>query len=346
MCCGNDAPSPDPLIGEAAKANAELAAKAYDWYMKTYEEDIKPRQERMDSLTQDLVSDYLDTSQQNKAMARQQLERQQALFFPVEEQMVRDSMNYDSAERMERESGKAAADVNQQFSNARSQTQRNLAAYGLRPDSGAFAALNTKLTLGQALGSASAQNQARTAVQDKAIALRGGTANFGRGLGNQASSGFSTAIASNQGAGGQQGAAVASGLNSAQFAGQGFSTAMQGYNSAGNLAYQNTSAQLAAYQAEQAPFNALLGAAGTAAGIYMGKKMADGGLAKKGAIRGPGGPVDDKIPAMLSNGEYVLPADTVEAIGKKKLDKVVEKTHTPAAVQRRRAKQALKKGRK
>jgi len=121
---------------------------------------------------------------------------------------------------------------------------------------------------------------------------------------------------------------------------------MQGYNSAGNLAYQNTSAQLAAYQAEQAPFNALLGAAGTAAGIYMGKKMADGGLAKKGAIRGPGGPVDDKIPAMLSNGEYVLPADTVQAIGKKKLDKVVEKTHTPAAVQRRRAKQALKKGRK
>jgi hypothetical protein len=39
---------------------------------------------------------------------------------------------------------------------------------------------------------------------------------------------------------------------------------------------------------------------------------------------------------MLSNGEYVLPADTVKKIGVKKLDKVVKETHTPAAVQRKR----------
>ncbi len=51
---------------------------------------------------------------------------------------------------------------------------------------------------------------------------------------------------------------------------------------------------------------------------------------------GPGGPVDDKIPAMLSNGEYVIPADTVKKIGKANLDKLVQQTHTPAAVQRRR----------
>jgi DNA recombination-dependent growth factor C len=46
--------------------------------------------------------------------------------------------------------------------------------------------------------------------------------------------------------------------------------------------------------------------------------------------------VDDKIPAMLSNGEYVLPADTVKKIGKEKLDKVVKETHTPAEIQRKR----------
>jgi hypothetical protein len=40
---------------------------------------------------------------------------------------------------------------------------------------------------------------------------------------------------------------------------------------------------------------------------------------------------------MLSNGEYVLPTDTVKAIGKAKLDKLVAKTHTPAKVQRQRA---------
>ena len=47
-----------------------------------------------------------------------------------------------------------------------------------------------------------------------------------------------------------------------------------------------------------------------------------------GAIKGPGGPTDDKVgPVMLSNKEYVLPADTVKAIGKDKLDALRHATH-------------------
>lgn len=67
-------------------------------------------------------------------------------------------------------------------------------------------------------------------------------------------------------------------------------------------------------------------------------KRANGGAIHrgKGAVKGAGGPVDDKVPAMLSNGEYVLPADTTAKIGKKNLDKLVAQTHTPAAVQRKR----------
>ena len=52
-------------------------------------------------------------------------------------------------------------------------------------------------------------------------------------------------------------------------------------------------------------------------------------------MEGPGGPVDDKVPAMLSRGEYVLPADTAKKIGKANLDRIVAQTHTPAEVQRR-----------
>jgi hypothetical protein len=43
-----------------------------------------------------------------------------------------------------------------------------------------------------------------------------------------------------------------------------------------------------------------------------------------GMVRGPGGPTDDKVPALLSNGEYVLPAKTVQAVGKDKLDGLVQ----------------------
>jgi hypothetical protein len=57
-------------------------------------------------------------------------------------------------------------------------------------------------------------------------------------------------------------------------------------------------------------------------------------MAAGGPVRGPGGPVDDKVPAMLSAGEYVLPADTVKAVGVKKLDALKAHTHTPAEVQR------------
>jgi hypothetical protein len=64
-------------------------------------------------------------------------------------------------------------------------------------------------------------------------------------------------------------------------------------------------------------------------------------MAAGGPVQGPGGPVDDKIPAKLSNGEYVLPVDTVAAIGNgdhatgvAQLDKLKQATHTPADYQR------------
>jgi hypothetical protein len=40
-----------------------------------------------------------------------------------------------------------------------------------------------------------------------------------------------------------------------------------------------------------------------------------GDLEKRGMVRGPGGPKDDKIPAMLSNGEFVMTAKAVDNAG-------------------------------
>lgn len=46
------------------------------------------------------------------------------------------------------------------------------------------------------------------------------------------------------------------------------------------------------------------------------------GYARGGYVTGPGGPRDDRIPAMLSNGEYVLTAEAVRQIGIANLDKL------------------------
>jgi hypothetical protein len=48
---------------------------------------------------------------------------------------------------------------------------------------------------------------------------------------------------------------------------------------------------------------------------------------RSGMIHGAGGPRADKVPAMLSDGEYVLPAKTVAHVGKHNLDALVEKTN-------------------
>jgi hypothetical protein len=61
----------------------------------------------------------------------------------------------------------------------------------------------------------------------------------------------------------------------------------------------------------------------------MSVSAADGG-----AISGPGSSISDSIHAHLSDGEYVLSADTVKAIGVENLDALQAKYHTPAATQK------------
>lgn len=58
--------------------------------------------------------------------------------------------------------------------------------------------------------------------------------------------------------------------------------------------------------------------------------LADGGRVRpRGFVAGKGTATSDSIPARLSNGEYVLPADTVQAVGVDVLDALRESTHKP-----------------
>ena len=60
--------------------------------------------------------------------------------------------------------------------------------------------------------------------------------------------------------------------------------------------------------------------------------LKDGGRVRpRGFVSGPGTQTSDSIPARLSDGEYVLPADTVRAVGVGKLDALRDATHTPAS---------------
>ena len=71
------------------------------------------------------------------------------------------------------------------------------------------------------------------------------------------------------------------------------------------------------------------GLRGYAAGSDIEGRMKAAGMAHGGSVRGPGTGTSDSIPAMLSKGEYVLPADTVQHLGKENLDAMKDATHTP-----------------
>lgn len=230
MC--SDAPNTDGM-NRAAEANAEIAKEALDFYKGIYATDIRPAQQRQQDLADTLVDDYLDTSRQQKEFAQDQKEYYESTFKPIEQQMVADAQNYDSAENIKKRTGEAAAAVSQQFSNAQAQAARLQSRYGL--SSSGFEKQTKNLARDQALATAGAATGAANEVRDKGIALRAGVANFGRNMPNTASSYFSGANASNAGAFGTGQTAMQNIGANAAFVGQGFNTAIQGNSSAGSI---------------------------------------------------------------------------------------------------------------
>jgi hypothetical protein len=92
-------------------------------------------------------------------------------------------------------------------------------------------------------------------------------------------------------------------------------------------AKEEAAAAAAAKKAAPAP-----AAAPQIGGVNMGamqRREKAAGLKDGGPVAGPGTGTSDSIPAKLSDGEYVIPADSVQAIGVDVLDAMVAATHKP-----------------
>lgn len=346
---GGKGSAPDPNPGmiasaEAAKTTAaaqeRIAAKTLDFYKMQYEE-FRP-------VLQQVLNTELDIMGENRQRASEYSAYEKSTFRPVEQALVDQAKKYNTEAKREELASAATSDVAQAFDVARDQQNRQLAAAGIRPNSGRFAALNQTMLTQEALARAGAQNTARSMATDKGTALMYDAAGLGRNLATNASTAYGVAMNAGQGArqsASAPGEIMGRGFQGATAANQ---TAIGGYGTAGNIYGQEFNARMQGYNAQQQANADMMGGVGKFAGLAFGKYFADGGEVHRGLrladgahvgagpVSGPGGPVDDKIPAMLSNGEYVLPADTVKKIGKSKLDKLVKETHTPAAVQRKR----------
>ncbi len=168
----------------ASSEQTQLSRDQFNWNKSVYESDIRPAQQRAEALNTMIANDALASSQQQRQFSADQQAYYKDTFQPVERQVVADAMGYDSPENIARRSGIAAANVNQQFSNARGQSARLAGRYGLT--STAFSGPQGASERAQALGTAGASTGAAFDTMDRGIGLRAGAANFGRNMANTA----------------------------------------------------------------------------------------------------------------------------------------------------------------
>lgn len=336
--CAPDPPAPDPAIGQAAAANAEVAREALAFNRQQYEEG-KPRTAAYDALIQGIVEKQLGAMDKNQALADDYQRYLKETFWPVEKGLVADAQNYDTMARREEMAGEAAGDVRTQFGLQRDMAGRNLTRSGVDPSSGRYADMELGMGIAEAGASASAANSARRNVESMGWARRMDAAGLGRNLpSNQATSQqiantTANSAAGNAGAPLGQYRADAAGMNA------GYGTAIQGNTAAGNLLLGQYNSQLNAWgQAQNA---SALGSAGLGqfagtmltqtqkpwffaqGGLVRRKNYAEGGevidgvatrmddpmvvpgasVGDGGPVVGPGTPRSDSVPASTQGGQ-------------------------------------------
>ncbi|MBX9934981.1 MAG: hypothetical protein K2Y10_00110 [Burkholderiaceae bacterium] len=159
------------------------------------------------------------------------------VYDGIEDGLIKEANNYDSDARMGREVGRAKGDVEQSFSTALGQMQRQMASTGADPTSGAALAAMRQLTAQKALGIAGAANAARRTIEDSAFQRRMAVGGLGKGL--------NADITNSQAAAGKLGETAMTGLMDAQTrkesaAASMASAAASGANAAANMALANS----------------------------------------------------------------------------------------------------------
>lgn len=333
MCCSDPPPPPD--LGPMSEASEEIARIQQE----TAREQLNWAREQ-DTMNRETLNRVLDIQlpamEDQARWAKEDRARYETMFRPFEDKFVEEAQNYDTEERRQREMGGAIADVNTQFDAQRRNSLQRLESYGVDPSETRNAALDIGVRTQQAMAQVGAANTARNRVEDVGRALRSDAINLGRGALSNAAGFYNQAV--NSGSQGVNNAnqTTATGAGALQsslgFSGQ----ALQGYNQSANIQTQGFGNQMSSWNAGAQQTAGMMQGAGAIAGMFM----ADGGEIDPtdGMLNtgmGDGSGIDDTVPIMASDGEYVIPADVVKVKGTEFFDRIVEKYHTPAKEQRR-----------
>jgi hypothetical protein len=256
-------------MNAAAVSQANLSAEQLAWAKDIYAQTAPDRAAATARANQ--ISDaQLEAMNTQTGLAKDYADYNKGTFQPLEKSIVADAQNYDTPDRVAANVGRAEADVNAGFSNAREQQTRSLARMGVNPSSGRALALGNQTAIAQAASLADASNKARLDTETVGRAMKMDAAGLGRNLpSNQATTAGLAVNAGN--------ASLASGLaplnvnaSGNQIMTSGFGGAAAGLGSAANIYGSIAGVE----NSTNSSNNAVIGGLGTAAGMIFSDKHA------------------------------------------------------------------------
>lgn len=183
---------------------------------------------------------------------------------PLEDSIIADAKNFDTAAERERMAGEARGDVAQAFGAQRAGLRREMGRMGVNPSDGKYFSMSQRMSADEALATAHAANKTREAARQMGWARKADAAALGRGL--PGFSGGATQMAMGWGGQGMQGAGM--GMNAiGQGAGvmnQTASSAGSNYQGAGSTYTNIAGIQQKSQAANMEMMGSVVGAAGKA----------------------------------------------------------------------------------
>ena len=247
---GGAAPAADPAIGQAAMANVELGK---DWlsFAKDQFAAGNERQATTDDLNTKVINQQLATQDQANTWAQQDRSRTLNTFQPVEDSFVKTANEFDTPEKQAAAAAQAKADVVANANTTQQSNQRSMASMGISPTSGRFAGITRAQDTNTALAAAGAENNARTMIRDKGLALKADAVNMGKGLASSTAAAYGIGNNAGNSAVANNASANQSFNQNGQVMAQGFSGNIGANSSAGSMLNQLYGNQLNAWSANQ-----------------------------------------------------------------------------------------------
>lgn len=366
---GSDPPSVNTKLLNANRDHATRLAHYGEGVLQEFQNYRADMQNYTTDLMMNVVGQQMQSFQQQLEqsqalfdIAKSDRDYFERFYRPVEQAVRQEAMNWDSASEQAKARGEAGATVAQAFDAAANNERRRLESYGVDPSQTRSAALNRTMAVQRAAAQAGAMNQAADQRELQGAQMRANLVNQGNATANRAlqtaaqgQAGASSAartgalttgtanrtVGSNYG-GYQQAAGMTQGV------GEGFLNLNRDYLNQYN-------AQLNEHNATIQPGQVLAGIAAQGIGgmagsgafnPYFEKGMTALGFSEGGAVPTPeeagvapvppgavagGSPIEDRTPAALTPGEFIIPEDTVRWKGEEYFHKEISKAREAMA---------------